>query len=101
MSFPYPPEQLHRASYDTLVELCAPASVVPNPPTVTGRTKLSWSSFGEQIFMQVSALEYGSSVRVTSESALPTQVIDFGRHRKNVDKILDGLQRRLGAGQPI
>lgn len=99
MHFPYPPEQLHHASYDTLVELCNPGTVAANGPTVTARTKMSWKTFGEEMLLQVGVDERGTCVSVTSTSMLPTQVIDFGTHRKNVAKILDGLQRRLGAGQ--
>ncbi|WP_024794819.1 hypothetical protein [Tomitella biformata] len=101
ISFPYPPDQLHRASYDTLIEICAPASVIANVPTVTGRTAISWKTFGEDIFLQVSTGQQGSALTITSKSMLPTQVIDFGAHRRNVAKIVDALQRRLGPGQML
>lgn len=101
MSFPYPPDQLHRAGYDTLVEFCKPESISAVVPMVMGTTRLTWKSWGEELRLQVSQHGHGSAVHITSKSALPTQIIDFGAHRKNVERVLDGLQRRLGAGQQL
>lgn len=99
MTFPHPPDQLHHASYDTLMEICKPGSVAAVVPNVIGATKMTWKSWGEELVLQVSRHGHGSAVHITSKSALPTQIIDYGLHRKNVERVLDGLQRRLGAGR--
>lgn len=50
---------------------------------------LSW---GENITVSVGQHPQGSVVHILSECAFPLQLIDFGRNKKNVRRIAQGLE---------
>ncbi len=57
---------------------------------IEGNIPMSLMSWGERISVQ---LVNDGQAQVRSASALPTQVIDFGRNRKNVEKLLRAIDQ--------
>jgi hypothetical protein len=49
-------------------------------------------SWGETVEAWISHGPQGAVVRLRSKCALPTQVIDWGKNRKNVERIVEALR---------
>lgn len=60
------------------------------PDGMTARTKASWRSWGEVVKVK---FEDGGAT-VTSECALPTQAIDYGKNRINLQKLKETLSKK-------
>jgi len=60
------------------------------PDGIIARTKLSWRSWGEII--KIEFVDGGA--KVSSECSLPTQAIDYGKNKINVQKLVDALTKR-------
>jgi hypothetical protein len=71
---------------------CDPATKI-----FTATTGMSFSSYGEDLMIAVIPTVKGSSVRIRSECSMPTQVIDYGRNKKNIERFAQELGRLLGA----
>ncbi len=71
---------------------CDPATKI-----YTASTGMSFSSYGEDLMIAVMPTVKGSAVRIRSECSMPTQVIDYGRNKKNIDRFAQELGRLLGA----
>lgn len=55
---------------------------------------LSWDSFGENIFVEIEALEDQKSlVKITSKCKFPLQFFDWGKNNENVNTITEELQK--------
>lgn len=68
-------------------------------PGLTARTGVSLFSWGENILVSVAgSTPQGTSVTVRSSSLVPIQIIDFGKNRRNVQKLTAGINGRLTAG---
>jgi hypothetical protein len=61
-----------------------------DPDGMAARTKPSWRSWGEIIKIE---LDDGGA-KVSSECSLPTQSIDYGKNKINVQKLVDALIKR-------
>jgi hypothetical protein len=66
---------------------------------VTGRLEaragFSFSSYGENVSIQVG--DSGSTVDVRSECIWPTQLVDWGKNRRNVTRFFEQLATLLPA----
>lgn len=60
------------------------------PDGMTARTKPSWRSWGEVVKVK---FEDGGAT-VSSECSLPTQAIDYGKNRINLQKLVDTLTKK-------
>lgn len=66
---------------------------------VSGSTRMSFLSWGENLSVSVDgAGPQGTSVTVRSASVMPLQFIDYGRNRRNVEKLAGQLTGRLAPG---
>lgn len=57
-----------------------------------GAYTVSLLSWGEDVTASIGFGQRGSVVTLTSESSMPTQVVDWGRNRRNVERILGHLR---------
>lgn len=104
MSFGFPAfhtENFSVAGREDLPRLCADVAVrmrwtvkVQQRDRVVFSTKVNLFSWGERV-----TVEYlpGSTLRVTSRCAMPTQCLDWGRNQRNVQAFLAALQMALGS----
>jgi len=70
----------------------------PGPGGVSGSTGMSLLSWGENLSVTVdSAGPQGTSVTVRSASAIPFQFVDYGRNRRNVERLAGQLSGRLAS----
>lgn len=54
--------------------------------------KITWWSWGENITVHFTELAPGSTrVEVMSKPSMPTTLVDWGKNRRNVDKILAAI----------
>lgn len=63
-------------------------AATPDGSTWRGSTGMSLSSWGERIVIRWTS---GTTVHVRSECVLPTQCIDWGRNRRNVERLREAL----------
>lgn len=56
---------------------------------------MSAASYGEKITVTLKALPGQTSVHVHSECGLPTQLVDYGKNRKNVEAIFAYFERGI------
>jgi len=54
--------------------------------TFTGRVPINWCSWGENLEIQV---EGNATVRAQSRCSFPTQIIDWGKNRRNLDRFFE------------
>ncbi|QWV93565.1 hypothetical protein KP003_06810 [Geomonas nitrogeniifigens] len=59
------------------------------PDEMTARTKPSWRSWGEVVKVKFE----DSGATVTSECALPTQAVDYGKNKINLRKLVESLSK--------
>jgi hypothetical protein len=71
---------------------CNPATKV-----FTGSTGMGLTSWGEDITVWVAVTPQGSAVNIKSECSLPTQLIDWGKNKENINKFATELSRLLQA----
>ena len=90
LEFPVAPSQAIDAA-KTALQAVAKSTPQVAGPKVTATRKISWASWGENISITVSEASSGSRVVVKSASAMATQFLDWGTHRKN----LNALQHEL------
>lgn len=57
---------------------------------------VSFTSWGETITVSLSDQGGATNVSIYSECSLPTQIIDMGKNRQNVDTIFSYLERGMG-----
>ena len=86
-----PPEQAEAALYQAFVS-AGLGGVGGGAGRMRGKTPMSLMSWGENVEAWISHGPRGASVRLRSECAFPTQVIDWGKNRKNVDRIFEALR---------
>lgn len=98
VTFSTSPEAVLAATADVL-QRDFRVTAVPGPTGVSGSTGISLMSWGEKLSVTIdSAGPQGTSVTVRSASAMPLQVIDYGRNRRNVEKLAGQLSGRLTPG---
>lgn len=70
--------------------------VNPDGGSIRARAGFSFRSWGENISVHV---DDAGTVQVTSECLMPTQFVDYGKNKSNVNRFLAGLSARLGDSQ--
>lgn len=75
----------------------AVATVIQSAPVVhgsavMGSVRTSWASWGEDLTLTVAGAANGSRITVKSASRLPTQFLDWGKHRKNLNRLQHELE---------
>jgi hypothetical protein len=65
----------------------------PSTGKIEGTVSMSLTSWGENILIQVSGVDDGALVRISSSSSWPTTLFDFGKNARNVRRFLDWLGR--------
>lgn len=65
----------------------------PSTGRIEGTISMSLTSWGENILIQVSGVDDGAVVRISSSSSWPTTLFDFGKNAQNVRRLLDWLGR--------
>jgi hypothetical protein len=68
----------------------------PDGGSLAARAGFSLRSWGENISVHV---DDAGTVEVTSQCLLPTQMVDYGKNKANVNRFLAGLSARLGDSQ--
>lgn len=86
-----PPEQAEAAVYQAFLN-AGLSAVNGGAGQMRGTTTVGWRSWGENVEAWISHGPRGTSVRLRSECALPTQVVDWGKNRKNVEQVVDALR---------
>ena len=94
MIFPAHPAQVfHAAQHAIATHTRRP--VHTEGITVHGSIEASLWSWGENLSVMVEPDAAGAKVTASSRSALATQIIDYGRHRKNVEAIQALMEQSL------
>lgn len=57
-----------------------------------GSVPVGWRSWGENVSATVGFGPQGAVVTLRSECAMPTQLVDWGKNRKNVERIVEALR---------
>ena len=85
------PQAVEQAVYHALVA-AGLTSVHGGGGVVYGSVPISWTSWGENVTAVVGFGPAGALVTVESRCALPTQLVDWGKNRKNVEQIVQHLR---------
>lgn len=91
------PQQAEAAVYQALVATGV-TGVRGGGGMLEGGTSVGWSSWGEKVTAVVGFGPRGSVVTLTSTCSMPTQIVDFGKNKKNVTTVVEALR---GAGVPV
>ena len=96
-----PPEQAEAALYAALVA-AGVQGVNGGRGVLRGAYPTTWASWGEVVQATTGHGPQGAVVGVRSECAMSTTLVDWGKNRKNVDRILAALAERapVVAGAP-
>lgn len=86
-----PPQQAEAAVYQALVS-AGVTGARGGGGFLRGAYTVSLLSWGEDVTASIGFGQRGSVVTLTSESSMPTQVVDWGRNRRNVERILGHLR---------
>lgn len=86
-----PPEQAEAAVYQAFLQ-AGLESVAGGGGVMRGSVGMSWASWGEQVSATIGHGPQGAVVQLHSQSALPTTLIDFGRNRKNLEKVVEAMR---------
>lgn len=66
---------------------------------ISGVSKVSWSSWGEHVQVQISPVDERRTLLViSSKPAMPTNFIDHGRNLRNVTQVCRTLREMVAAG---
>lgn len=91
LTVPAPPEQVAQRAQQVLASMPKVSGVWHNPPVVTASTGVGMMSWGEKITVEISEAAGGSDVRIHSACSFPLQLVDYGKNKKNVQYLVDGL----------
>ncbi|MDI9900060.1 hypothetical protein QM716_09340 [Rhodococcus sp. IEGM 1409] len=98
-TFRLPPEMAFALGHNTLTAMFGNVRQV-GPTALQSTSNISLSSWGEHVVIEVRPSPGGSAVAVTSSSALSTQFLDWGKHRKNIDRVFAAFAQSVDATQP-
>ncbi len=59
----------------------------------TVRTRMTWRSFGERVTVQLTGDPAAPVAEVSSQPVVPTTLIDYGKGRRNVHRVVAALRR--------
>ncbi|UYM04343.1 hypothetical protein [Solicola gregarius] len=91
-----PPDVALRALHEAIASIAKPETVRVDGWVVTGRVGVSARSWGDLLTGTILTGPGGTRVTVESKARLPTQLVDMGKHRKNVDAVLTRLSGLTG-----
>lgn len=94
-SFTCTPPAVFDAIQNALASIATVQQVDAERLYVAATVKPSMSSWGERIQVWVKPESLGTQVTVESRCRLGTQVIDWGRNRRNVNRLLKATSERL------
>ena len=84
--------------------LLAPGGELASADDVAGRytvrTRMTWRSFGERVTVQLTGGPAEPLAQVSSEPVAPTTLIDYGKGRRNVHRVVAAL-RGPGRSDPL
>ena len=63
--------------------------------TIIAEVRVSLSSWGEKITLTITSTPEGTLVNVHSLCLFPFQVMDWGKNRRNTDRLLSGIEDQL------
>lgn len=86
-----PPEQAEAAVYQAFLH-AGFEGVSGGGGVMRGAVGLSWASWGETVTATIGHGPRGAVVQLHSASALPTTLVDFGRNRKNLEKVVEAMR---------
>ena len=89
-----PPEQAEAALYQAFLRGGVQGGV-GGGGGVDGTVATSWASWGENVSATIGYGPRGPQsavVQLRSESAMPTTLVDFGKNRKNLDKVVEAMR---------
>ena len=86
-----PPEQAEAALYQAFLN-AGLSSVNGGAGRMHGKTTMGLASWGENVDAWISHGPRGAAIQLRSECSFPTQVIDWGKNRKNVERIVGALR---------
>jgi hypothetical protein len=69
----------------------------PDGGWVKARAGFSLRSWGENITISV---DDGGGLQVTSQCLMPTQIVDYGKNKSNVNRFMTRMSAGLGDAQP-
>lgn len=88
LEVPLPPEQALEHCRAALERMRVKGvQVDPALATVSGRGRMTWASFGEQVECRVQPADRGSRVEIRSRPTVRTTIVDYGKNRQNVANI--------------
>lgn len=91
MTVPVPPEQVAQRAQQVISGMPKVTGMITTPPYVQAKVGMGWASWGEKISVHIAPGPGGTAVHVRSECAFPLQLVDYGKNRKNVEHIVQGL----------
>lgn len=91
MTIAVPPEQVAQRAHQVLSAMQKVTGVTTSPPYVKAKTGVSMASWGAKVSVHIEPAQGGTAVRIRSECAIPLQLVDYGKNRKNVEQIASGL----------
>lgn len=86
-----PPEQAEAALYQAFLA-AGLSHVRGGAGRMSGAVPTTFLSWGEDVTGVTSYGAHGATVVVRSESTLPTALVDYGRNRKNVERVVEALR---------
>lgn len=86
-----PPEQAEATLYQAFLN-AGLTGVAGGGGQMRGTTEMGLMSWGEKVEAWISHGPRGATVQLRSACPLPTQVIDFGKNRKNVERVVEALR---------
>lgn len=75
------------------------AAHIPTPNQITFRftTGVSFTSWGEIVNITIAAIGNNQvQMSIDSECAMPTQIIDYGKNRRNVERVANYVNQNIG-----
>lgn len=85
------PQQAEAAVYHAFLA-AGLSRVVGGNGFVQGKVSMGMRSWGENVLATIGYGPRGAVLTLRSECALPTQVIDWGKNRQNVELIVEALR---------
>ena len=103
---PMPAEEAFERCLRALTELNGGTIIAADADTggIEARTGISWQSFGEVVEVEIEPGVEGTRLRVRSAPRLKTTLVDYGKNRQNVDRVMravGGAGTAGGAGAAV
>ena len=96
LDVPASPDAALRALHEAVAAIAKQETIAVDGPMVTARVGVSARSWGDLLTGTVQPGPNGSRITVESKSRLPTQILDWGKHRKNINEVLSRVNNALG-----